>query len=88
MRNRVLIPYIFTIGMLILMILVGGFNVYQLYTSYGWTYQVTTIINSVEIVETKNLTMDVSGLGFIAWITALLIYAIWKEDKKEDQLLR
>ena len=76
-KKYIIIPYIITVLLLGLMVIVGAVNTFQLYQKYGFSYEVITIINEVETREIMNVYNNMTALFFIIWILILLLVSLW-----------
>lgn len=78
MKTRVAVPYILTLIILSLIIIVGAINTVQLYNRYGWrAYTVTTIIEGTETNQTLHVMNNLVALGLLTWITGIVAYALY-----------
>lgn len=59
--------------MLLLLIGMGAIQVNSNFLKYGLSYEVVTIIEGEETRITQSLSMNLAFIGFLVWITYLLI---------------
>lgn len=83
------LPFLLTQLLLMLMLIAGVYNMNIVYHEYGWTYDVTTIIQGVEFTQTVSLTMNVFLLAFLAWLMLcifILFHHIHTLETKENAI--
>jgi hypothetical protein len=87
MENKIkIVVYGFTILLLLAVDLTGIFYTIELFQKYGWSYEVTTIIQGVTTHTTEHIQTFIFAWAFLTWIIILLFYSLLQARSKKENM--
>jgi len=86
LKNKLKIPIVLTEIFLLFLIIMGSYSTHSAYKINGWSWNVTSIINDVEVTSETSILSNILFLIFLSWINALIFIMLNYINNCEKEL--